>query len=324
MSIGEALAQARHQAGLTVSQVSNSTRIRETIIRDIERDDYTACGGDFYARGHIRAIAEVVHADAAPLIAEYDSAYRAPEIAAASVFEPVVPIRLRERPRINWSAVLAVLVVAALGVGGYFYIAGGKPAGRTIAAGGAGAAGGHRHGSQGSGGSGKADPPAKPPVKSKVLKPVAATAVGQGGVVGDDSLGAPLAIDDSLRTAWQTSIYTTAKFGNLERGTGLLVDLGKVVTVTSVRLNLGKGRGAALEMRVGNSPALTGLVVVASARNARGSLSLPLAAPVRARYVLIWFTRLPADPVAGGFGAKVYNVEVKGRSGRPAKTSSAN
>ena len=50
MSIGDALAQARSQAGLTVAQVSQRTRIRETIIRGIERDDFSACGGDFYAR----------------------------------------------------------------------------------------------------------------------------------------------------------------------------------------------------------------------------------------------------------------------------------
>ena len=50
MPIGETLAQARQQAGLTVAQVSARTRIRETIIRGIEDDDYSACGGDFYAR----------------------------------------------------------------------------------------------------------------------------------------------------------------------------------------------------------------------------------------------------------------------------------
>ena len=55
MSIGETLAKARRDAGLTVTQVSERTRIRETIIRGIEQDDYAACGGDFYARGHIRA-----------------------------------------------------------------------------------------------------------------------------------------------------------------------------------------------------------------------------------------------------------------------------
>ena len=59
MSIGESLADARRQAGLTVTQVSQQTRIRESIIRDIEQGDFAASGGDFYARGHIRSIAEI-------------------------------------------------------------------------------------------------------------------------------------------------------------------------------------------------------------------------------------------------------------------------
>jgi hypothetical protein len=74
VNIGGALAEARSEAGLTITEVSKRTRIRETIIRDIERDDYSACGGDFYARGHIRAIARVVGADPVPLIEQYDAA----------------------------------------------------------------------------------------------------------------------------------------------------------------------------------------------------------------------------------------------------------
>ena len=65
--IGEVLAAARSQAGLTITQVSQRTRIRETIIGGIERDDFSGCGGDFYARGHIRAIARAVGADGEPL-----------------------------------------------------------------------------------------------------------------------------------------------------------------------------------------------------------------------------------------------------------------
>ena len=37
VSIGESLAGARRQAGLTITQVSQQTRIRESIIRDIEQ-----------------------------------------------------------------------------------------------------------------------------------------------------------------------------------------------------------------------------------------------------------------------------------------------
>jgi len=78
VSIGEDLAAARRRAGLTLTQVSKRTCIRETLICAIERDDYRACGGDFYTRGHIRAIAHAVGADPGPLIAEYDAAHGPP------------------------------------------------------------------------------------------------------------------------------------------------------------------------------------------------------------------------------------------------------
>ena len=62
MSIGEALADARRQAGLTVSCLSDRAHVREAIITDIEGDDYSACGGGSYARGYIRIIAQAVGA----------------------------------------------------------------------------------------------------------------------------------------------------------------------------------------------------------------------------------------------------------------------
>jgi cytoskeletal protein RodZ len=119
VSIGETLAEGRRQAGLTVTQVSQRTRIRETIIRSIEQSDFSPCGGDFYARGHIRSIAAAIGIDPAPLIREYDAMHGAPEaIRAADVFEPSTPIRLRERRSPNWSLamVLALLVVIGYAV----------------------------------------------------------------------------------------------------------------------------------------------------------------------------------------------------------------
>ncbi len=47
VSVGDALAEARRRAGLTVTQISGQTRIREMIITGIEGNDYSACGGDF-------------------------------------------------------------------------------------------------------------------------------------------------------------------------------------------------------------------------------------------------------------------------------------
>jgi cytoskeleton protein RodZ len=91
MSIGAELAAARRKAGLTVTEVSQRTRIREAIVRGIERDDFSACGGDFYARGHIRAIARVAGLDPEPLVREYDDAREA-------VTQETIPVPRTGRP----------------------------------------------------------------------------------------------------------------------------------------------------------------------------------------------------------------------------------
>ena len=128
MSIGDALAAARRQAGLTITQVSQRTCIRETIVRGIERGDYSACGGDFYARGHIRSIARAVGLDPEELIREYDATEAPPQpITAADVFQPFTPVKLRERRRLNWSVVLLVGVVAVLGIVGFRYFSSRHP-----------------------------------------------------------------------------------------------------------------------------------------------------------------------------------------------------
>jgi cytoskeletal protein RodZ len=120
VSIGDALAQARSQSGLTLTQVSQRTRIRETIVRGIEHDDFSACGGDFYARGHIRSIARVVGIDSEPLIHEYDTTHGAPQaIRAADVFEPATPIKLKERRRPNWSVAMIIVLALVVGYGVY-------------------------------------------------------------------------------------------------------------------------------------------------------------------------------------------------------------
>lgn len=139
MSVGEALAEARRQSGLTVTQVSQRTRIREAIIRGIESDEYSGCGGDFYARGHIRVITHAVGADPGPLIREYAATQPAPRpVTAADLFRPV---RIRERHQLNWAVALGLALVVALGFVAYHVISSSRhPAGATAGA----AAGLHR------------------------------------------------------------------------------------------------------------------------------------------------------------------------------------
>jgi len=72
VTVGQTLTKARSQAGLLVDELSERTRIRGTVIRSIEQDDYAACGGDLYVHGYVRALAGAVGIDAQPLIREYD------------------------------------------------------------------------------------------------------------------------------------------------------------------------------------------------------------------------------------------------------------
>jgi transcriptional regulator with XRE-family HTH domain len=123
VSIGDTLAQARRQAGLTITQVSQQTRIRQSIIASIEQDDFSPCGGDFYARGHIRSIAHVVGTDPVALIREYDEEHGAPGgMRAAQIFESSTPIRIREPRSLHLRWVFAVAIAVAAGFGAYHVI----------------------------------------------------------------------------------------------------------------------------------------------------------------------------------------------------------
>jgi cytoskeletal protein RodZ len=328
VSIGATLAAARRRAGLTVSEVSQRTRVTEPIIRGIEHDDYTACGGDFYARGHIRAIARAVGEDPLPLIDEFDSTWRsAKEITAAEAFQPSMPLRKRERRRVRWTAFLAVLVLAVLGFAGYKF-ASGVGRDRHVSA----AASLHPSPPSAAGTGRPASTPAgqtspapaspattassSPPVSSspiavQALTPASVAAFGPAGTAdGDNPQLAELAVGGNPAQPWYSQWYTTPQFGALKTGTGLLLDMGHPVTVSSVRLSLVNG-GADVQLRAGAKPVASWLPQVASAANAGGTVPFQLSAPAHVRYLLIWFTKLPPDN-AGTYQASIYAIKVQG------------
>jgi Helix-turn-helix domain len=416
VSIGETLAVARQRAGLSVAQVSERTRIRETIIRGIEDDDYSACGGDFYARGHIRAIVKVVGTDSEPLIREYDTLRRAPGAAAAVSLEELVATSAqapqRRRPdlpavwgvvaagcvsawrrvnlpavwglvaaacvsawrrvnlpgmrelatqayrssgrrvnlpavrevmasayasarrkvnlpavpelaaqayrswgrRVNWTAALGLALVAVLSFGVYRLLSGSPHAAVAPSAASKHAATDHhpRHArpNPATRTTQAAEAPSPPSaVPAQTLTPVHAAAFGPGG--GDNPQLAHLAIGGHRAAGWHTDWYTSARFGNLYPGTGLLLDMGRPVTVTAARITLGSARGASLQVRIGAKPALTAMPPAAHVSGTGGTVRLQLTTPAHGRYVLVWFTRLPADP-AGTFQALVYDVSLEG------------
>jgi hypothetical protein len=156
-----------------------------------------------------------------------------------------------------------------------------------------------------------ATPAAGPPPHA-----LAVTAIGAFGPDGlsdgDNPDDAYLAVADGA-DPWHSSWYRSSEFGNLQAGTGLLLYLGKSVSVSSVRLILGTEVGADVQVRVGGTPDLARLSVVASATDVGGTVQLPTAR-AKGAFVLIWFTALP--PVGQGkYQVNVYDATVDGTAG---------
>jgi cytoskeleton protein RodZ len=132
--LGSALRAAREARGLAVADIAHAVNLRETVVRAIEADDFSLCGGDVYARGHLRAYARQVGLDEQPLLEAYAERHGTgtasrPGAAAPATQRrpaPVAPLRGRkraddvplERTGPNWpllaGAALALVVVFLL------------------------------------------------------------------------------------------------------------------------------------------------------------------------------------------------------------------
>jgi cytoskeletal protein RodZ len=312
VSIGETLAGARSRAGLTIADVSVRTRIREALVRAIEHDDFAACGADVYARGHIRAIAAVVNVDADELISQYDAAHpsgRPPTLADLPRRPPVRQRRRRNRtPALS---IAVVLVLAVIGFAAYKLVSGVTGAQRLTSSSAAAVTRARTSPTRqpasrqrSPGPSGRPTPSVSPtalPVSD--VTPVSATAFGSGGPSdGDNPQEESLALSGNPATAWHTDWYATPTFASMATGTGLLLDLGRPLWVTGASIQLGATPGADFQLRAGTD--LADLVTVTSESDAGGLVRLRLASPVRAQYLLIWFTLLPPD------GAGTYQADV--------------
>lgn len=126
-SVGRALHQARTASGLTVDEVSTVTRVRVPIVQAIERDDFSRCGGDVYARGHIRALARAVGLDPEPLIEQYAAEHGAEDapVTVPAVYQAQRRIKRSEPRRPNWTAAMIAAIVAVVGFVGFTAFHGG-------------------------------------------------------------------------------------------------------------------------------------------------------------------------------------------------------
>jgi cytoskeletal protein RodZ len=139
VTVGQTVERARTAAGLTVAQVAASTRVRGTVLLAIENDDFRLCGGDVYARGHLKSIATAVGLDPVALASQFDEQQGRPRVDAEPVAPVTQPVRVSDRgssERVgtlagtlgstmpaaarsgpNWSATMALALAVIVGVG---------------------------------------------------------------------------------------------------------------------------------------------------------------------------------------------------------------
>ena len=118
---------------------------------------------------------------------------------------------------------------------------------------------------------------------------------------------------------WATQqYYRSPFFGNLKAGTGLILDLGKPVSVSSITVTFGAVQGANVQIKVGSSDArsksnLASMATVASQTDVYNSVTFTVQHPVKGQYLVIWFTKLPPmAQSANKYMAQIFGVAIHG------------
>ena len=118
MSLGSSITQARKSAGLSIEDLSASTNIRTALLKEIESDNFANCGGETYARGHIRNIAMKLGVDPLIYIAAFeDEQMHTDRSMKELLVENSVMRQPEEARKVSWK-VLATISVSSLFIAG--------------------------------------------------------------------------------------------------------------------------------------------------------------------------------------------------------------
>jgi cytoskeletal protein RodZ len=118
MSLGSLITQARKSAGLSIEDLSAATNIRSSLLREMESDSFGNCGGETYARGHIRNIATKLGVDPLIFIAAFEEEQMQADRSMQDLLvEKGVMKEPQETRKVSWK-VLATISVSSLFVVG--------------------------------------------------------------------------------------------------------------------------------------------------------------------------------------------------------------
>jgi hypothetical protein len=147
----------------------------------------------------------------------------------------------------------------------------------------------------------------------------------------DNPADASQAIDGSSSGGWQTYQYKgNPVFGGLQQGSGLILNMGHSVRLSSVKVTFESTPGAAVQIKIGNpsnpnppqgTPAdvtqaqsiASTMPTVAQQANVSGTVTFTIHSSDTGQYVLIWFTRLaPMSGHSNQYQGAISDVVVTG------------
>ncbi|CAB5046250.1 unannotated protein [freshwater metagenome] len=118
MSLGLVIAKARKDAGLSLDDLADKTKIRKLVLSEIENDIFVNCGGETYARGHVRNIAKALGADAKEFIRIFEEEQGIETRSMQDLLVESNVIKNQGEPRkVSWKILLVISLVSLALVG---------------------------------------------------------------------------------------------------------------------------------------------------------------------------------------------------------------
>ncbi|CAB4895021.1 unannotated protein [freshwater metagenome] len=119
MTLGSTIASARKRAGMSLDDLAERTSIRASLLREFENDNFEKCGGETYARGHVRNVAVALNCDPLEFLELFDAEQ---STASRSMYDLLVENNVttpkNEKNRISIKTLAIISASALVLVGG--------------------------------------------------------------------------------------------------------------------------------------------------------------------------------------------------------------
>lgn len=118
MTLGSSISAARKAAGMSLDDLSNVTNLRSSLLREMEDDNFAHCGGQTYARGHVKNIATALKADEHELMRIFDEEQGVEKRTMRDLLvENSVMRQPGETKKVSWKALVAISLISLALVG---------------------------------------------------------------------------------------------------------------------------------------------------------------------------------------------------------------